>query len=98
VLHSDTFKTVNIVSANASLPLVIIVYLPPTTRTAKFLIDLSNMFSSLFLYKRPLLIIDDLHFNVDDISYTNAKIFKEMCDMFGTLQNTCENQHSLQGP
>jgi len=96
VPHGDTFESVTIQFANASFSLLTVVYRPQSTSTAKRLTDFSDMLSTLFLYKRPLLITGDFNFHVDDNLDKMHNHFLK-CVILSAYRNTCEKRDSAYG-
>ncbi len=91
--HGDSFESVVIRSSNATLPLLTVVYRPPSTNTNKFFTEFSDMLSQMLLYKRPILITGDFNFHVDDSSDKSAMSFIDICSAFGLLQHVREPTH-----
>jgi len=91
--HGDSFESVVIRSSNTTLPLLTVVYRPPSTNTNKFLTEFSDMLSQMLLYKRPILITGDFNFHVDDSSDKSAMSFLDICSTFGLLQHVREPTH-----
>ncbi len=99
IQHGDSFESVTIRSSNPVLPLLTVVYRPPSTNANKFIAEFSDMLSLLFLYKRPILITGDFNFHVDNCCDKSAISFLDTCHTFGLTQHVKEptrlNGHTL---
>ena len=79
--HGDSFESVVIRSSNTTLPLLTVVYRPPSTTTNKFFNEFSDMLSRMHPYKVSILIRGD-DFHIDDSLDKSAMPFLDICSIF----------------
>ncbi len=93
IQHGDSFESLTIRSSNPALPLLTVVYRPPSTNANKFIAEFSDMLSLLFLYKRAIIITGDFNFHIDNCIDKSAISFLDTCYTFGLTQHVKEPTH-----
>jgi len=83
VSHGDSFESVTVRSSTPAVPLLTVIYRPPSTNANKFLTEFSRFLSILSLYKRPNVITGDGKFCVDNCYGKPAISFLDTCSTFG---------------
>jgi len=59
--HGDSFESVTVMSSNPAASLLTVIYRPFSTNVNKFLTEISDLLSILFLDERPVLITGDFN-------------------------------------
>lgn len=93
VPHGSSFECVVARPSNSKLPLIVVIYRPPSASMTQFLDDFSDLLAKVLLDKRPILIAGDFNIHVDDANDPSAKSFLDILSVFGLTQHVTEPTH-----
>jgi len=66
--HGSTFESLVVRPSDPKLPLIIVIYRPPSTPVAQFFSDFSDLLTQVLLGKRPVTLAGDFNIHVDDLN------------------------------
>ena len=91
--HGSSFESLVVRPSSTELPLIIVVYRPPSSPVTQFFTDFSTLLTQVLLGKRPILLAGDFNIHVDDISDPTARSFLDLLSAFGLSQHVHEPTH-----
>ncbi len=93
VPHGSSFECVVARPSDSKLPLIVVIYRPPSASMSQFLSDFSDFIAKVILGKRPILVVGDFNIHVDDANDPSANSFLDILTVYGLTQHVTEPTH-----
>lgn len=91
--HGSTFESLVVRPSDPKMPLIIVIYRPPSSPVAQFFSDFSDLLTQVLLSNRPVTLAGDFNIHVDDLKDPTTKTFLDILSVFGLSQHIKDSTH-----